>query len=101
MKILLLLLALVFPVASVADHQALITWIRIQPDHAFGSADLITSMDGCVIRVPAPKGENDRRALYVLGHEVVHCFDGQYHQSNQVPPTRTSNWGDWDLALER
>lgn len=96
MRALLFSLLLGFVIPAIADHQALITWIKIQPDHAFGSADTITSMDGCIVRAPAPKDENDEWAFYVLGHEVAHCFKGQYH-----PKSSKFGFGEWDEPVEK
>jgi hypothetical protein len=33
----------------------------------------------CTIYVKPPRNENDRNAIYVLGHEALHCFAGQFH----------------------
>ena len=33
----------------------------------------------CTIYVKPPRNENDRNAIYVLGHEALHCFAGQLH----------------------
>ena len=85
---------LILPLIASANDQALITWIRVQPDHAFGSADLITSMEGCIVRAPEPKNENDNWAFYVLGHEVAHCFNGDYHKEN-------IDWGYWDTPNKK
>lgn len=35
--------------------------------------------DECVIYVKPPRNEEDRRAIYILGHEALHCFVGQFH----------------------
>src|SRR5688572_30177418 len=33
----------------------------------------------CTIYVKPPRDEHDRSAIYVLGHEALHCFAGHYH----------------------
>jgi len=36
--------------------------------------------DGCTIWVHEPEGIYDRRNLQILGHEVLHCYRGSYHE---------------------
>jgi hypothetical protein len=33
----------------------------------------------CSIYAPAPKNERDTQAFATLGHELMHCFDGNWH----------------------
>jgi hypothetical protein len=33
----------------------------------------------CTIYVKPPRNEDDRRAIYILGHEALHCFVGHFH----------------------
>jgi len=33
----------------------------------------------CSIYVPAPRSETDREGFVTLGHELMHCFDGNWH----------------------
>ena len=33
----------------------------------------------CEIFVPKPNGQNDYKWLTNLGHEILHCTDGDYH----------------------
>ena len=33
----------------------------------------------CTIYVKPPRNENDRSAIYILGHEALHCFVGHFH----------------------
>jgi hypothetical protein len=33
----------------------------------------------CSIYVPAPRSEMDTQTFATLGHEVLHCFDGNWH----------------------
>lgn len=34
----------------------------------------------CNVYAPVPKGEHDKQGLETLGHEMLHCFAGQYHK---------------------
>jgi len=33
----------------------------------------------CAIYAPMPRNERDREAFATLGHELLHCFDGPWH----------------------
>lgn len=33
----------------------------------------------CTIIAPAPRYEGDRYRMWILGHEVLHCFEGHFH----------------------
>ena len=33
----------------------------------------------CTIFVKPPRSEEDRTAIYILGHEALHCFVGNFH----------------------
>jgi hypothetical protein len=33
----------------------------------------------CAIYAPAPRSEMDSKAFATLGHELMHCFDGNWH----------------------
>ncbi len=33
----------------------------------------------CTIYVKPPRSPDDRAAIYLLGHEALHCFAGNYH----------------------
>jgi hypothetical protein len=33
----------------------------------------------CTIYVKPPRNEYDRNAIYILGHEALHCFVGHFH----------------------
>src|SRR5262245_11372159 len=35
--------------------------------------------DQCTIYVKPPRSEDDRNAIYILGHEALHCFVGHFH----------------------
>ena len=70
-----------------------VTWVTDQEaiDKAFSEFELregeellglatVGLEDGtCIIYAPLPRGENDSKALDVLGHEMLHCFAGQFH----------------------
>lgn len=44
----------------------------------------------CTIYAPAPKGVDDRWSLYIIGHELMHCVYGSYHNDwpGEVVPDR-------------
>ncbi len=50
--------------------------------NVLGVATILTTNEGTLCRVyaPKPKNEHDKQALAVLGHEMLHCFAGQYHE---------------------
>ena len=33
----------------------------------------------CTIYAPAPRSERDLQGFATLGHELMHCFDGNWH----------------------
>jgi hypothetical protein len=33
----------------------------------------------CSIYAPAPRSERDLQRFATLGHELMHCFDGNWH----------------------
>jgi len=35
--------------------------------------------NNCTIYVKPPRNEDDRKAIYLLGHEALHCFVGHFH----------------------
>jgi hypothetical protein len=35
----------------------------------------------CIIYVKPPRNEEDRTAIYILGHEALHCFVGNFHNA--------------------
>jgi hypothetical protein len=68
-----------------------ITWVLTEDpagacDQAFGKP-LIGARhacarlrgDQCTIYVKPPRSEEDRNAIYILGHEALHCFVGHFH----------------------
>lgn len=34
----------------------------------------------CTLYTRGPRSEDDRIAIYVLGHEALHCFIGEFHR---------------------
>lgn len=43
-----------------------------------GCADF-RDKDNCVIYAKPPADEADRQSMFRLGHEVLHCFAGDFH----------------------
>jgi len=68
-----------------------ITWVLTEDaskacDQAFGKPLIGTRHacarlrgDECTIYVKPPRNEDDRTAIYILGHEALHCFVGHFH----------------------
>jgi hypothetical protein len=53
-----------------------------------------TDRDGrrvCSIYAPTPSSERDLQAFATLGHELMHCFDGNWHD----------RWGNMNLPDRR
>ena len=42
----------------------------------------------CSIYVPTPRSESDTQTFATLGHELMHCFDGNWHDrwGRMTPP---------------
>jgi hypothetical protein len=49
----------------------------------------------CSIYAPAPRSERDLQRFATLGHELMHCFDGNWHDSwgRMNPPTESAAAG--------
>ena len=49
----------------------------------------------CSIYAPAPRSENDTQRFATLGHELMHCFDGNWHDrwGRMNPPTQVARDG--------
>ena len=45
----------------------------------------------CSIYAPAPRDERDLQRFATLGHELMHCFDGNWHDrwGHMNPPDKT------------
>ncbi len=54
---------------------------RLLPGREALSPKACAKFDGatCVIYARRPADEHDLRAMAVLGHELLHCFDGAFH----------------------
>jgi hypothetical protein len=45
----------------------------------------------CAIYAPAPRNERDLQRFATIGHELMHCFDGNWHdQWGRMNPPRSS-----------
>jgi hypothetical protein len=46
----------------------------------------------CAIYAPAPRNERDVQRFATLGHELMHCFDGNWHDQwgRMNPPTQNA-----------
>lgn len=63
-------------------EELIIKWIPGWPaDGARGTADLDPANKRCVVKVPEPEHQYDEWAERIMGHEVFHCFYGEYHDS--------------------
>ena len=48
----------------------------------------------CNIYVPAPQNEMDTQTFATLGHELLHCFDGKWHDRwGRMTPEETAAAG--------
>ena len=49
----------------------------------------------CSIYAPAPRSERDLQRFATLGHELMHCFDGNWHDKwgRMNPPTQNASVG--------
>lgn len=49
----------------------------------------------CSIYAPAPRSERDLQRFATLGHELLHCFDGNWHDrwGRMNPPTENAAAG--------
>jgi hypothetical protein len=96
--ILLLLLSACSAAPPVADPRVAVVWVRVEEPH-----ELCESLSGrrsfftirgcsrssepaeeggprvCAIYAPAPRSERDVQAFATLGHELMHCFNGNWH----------------------
>ena len=97
MRIFFALLLAVLPgcAASPPAQQVQIVWTRVENprqhcEEAAGRRELwnvrgcaIWSVNGnvrqCQIIAPEPRNERDAERFATLGHELLHCFDGSWH----------------------
>ena len=49
----------------------------------------------CSIYAPAPRTEHDTQRFATLGHELMHCFDGNWHDrwGRMNPPAQVARGG--------
>jgi hypothetical protein len=49
----------------------------------------------CAIYAPAPRSERDMQRFATLGHELMHCFEGNWHDKwgRMNPPTESAAAG--------
>jgi hypothetical protein len=101
--ILALLLAGCAAKPPAAGNAVEIVWQRVDEPHAlceslsgrksffnvFGCAQRSQSV--CTIYAPAPRSERDLQRFATLGHELMHCFDGNWHD----------RWGRMNAAQGR
>jgi hypothetical protein len=79
------------PIPSEGTIKRSITWVLADnPSKACGETlgkPLIGTRNACArlvgndctIYVKPPRNEEDRKAIYLLGHEALHCFVGHFH----------------------
>ena len=101
MRICLLLLAGLLPACAATtpppDSGVAVVWNRVEDPHAtcealsgrknffnvLGCSQWSASAAGaarvCSIYAPAPRNERDVQRFATLGHELMHCFDGNWH----------------------
>lgn len=98
----LLLLAACAAPPPAANDNVTVVWNRVEEPHR-----VCESLSGrksffkilgcshrsqglCTIYAPAPASERDRERFATLGHELMHCFDGNWHDAwgrmNTPPP---------------
>jgi hypothetical protein len=114
LKLSLAIILVVLPACSAtppaADSGVTLVWNRVEEPHA-----VCESLSGrknffnilgcshrqepavaggpriCAIYAPAPRSERDVQRFATLGHEVLHCFDGNWHdrwgRMNDTPPS--------------
>jgi hypothetical protein len=56
----------------------------------------------CSIYAPMPRNERDTERLATLGHELMHCFDGSWHDrwGRMNPPERSAAVGGTAPSVE-
>jgi hypothetical protein len=112
MKYLVVLLAILLPACSSApaaapDAGVAVVWNRVEDPHntcegLSGRKSLFHVLGCsqwhepvaqgaprvCSIYAPAPRNERDLQRFATLGHELMHCFDGNWHDrwGHMIPP---------------
>jgi hypothetical protein len=82
------------PIAEIPGQGTInrsITWVLAEDpqaacNHQYGKPLIGTRQacarlrgNECTIYVKPPRSEEDRTAIYILGHEALHCFVGHFH----------------------
>ena len=115
MKYFLILVAILVPACSTAPAAApeagvAVVWNRVEDPHAtcaslggrknlfnvLGCSQWSEAAQGaprvCSIYAPAPRNERDLQRFATLGHELMHCFDGNWHDrwGRMNPPSQNA-----------
>jgi hypothetical protein len=79
------------PIPTQGTISRSITWVMTEDpmkacDEAFGKPLIGVRLacarlrgNECIIYTKPPRNEADRTAIYILGHEALHCFVGNFH----------------------
>jgi hypothetical protein len=118
-KYLVLLITVLVPACSTApaaapDTGVAVVWNRVEDPHAacealsgrknffnvlgcsqWSEASAKGAARVCSIYAPAPRNERDLQRFATLGHELMHCFDGNWHDKwgRMNPPTQNAAVG--------
>jgi len=97
-----------------ADSGVAVVWNRVEDPHAVCeslsgrknffnilgcSHRMEPAVEGgpriCAIYAPAPRSERDVQRFATLGHELLHCFDGNWHDrwGRMLPPEQSAAAG--------
>jgi hypothetical protein len=98
LPVVLLLLSACAAAPAPRDSPVVVVWNRVEEPHAVCeslsgrktffnirgcSQRLEPVVEGgprvCAIYAPAPRSERDLQHFATLGHELLHCFDGNWH----------------------
>jgi hypothetical protein len=117
-KVFLVLMAALLPACAAtappADAGVAVVWNRVENPHAVceslsGRKNFFNVLgcshwsapaaEGgarvCAIYAPAPRSERDLQRFATLGHELMHCFDGNWHDrwGRMTPPEQNAAVG--------
>jgi hypothetical protein len=97
MKVVVALALTALPACSApplkSDAGVAVVWNRVEDPHAvcqsLSGRPQFLNILGCAHRTervcsiyaPAPRSEQDLQRFATLGHELMHCFDGDWHDS--------------------
>ena len=118
MKVVLILAATLLPACAATtlppDAGVAVVWNRVEDPHATceslsGRKSFFNVLgcshwsapaaEGgarvCSIYAPAPRSERDVQRFATLGHELMHCFDGSWHDrwGRMNPPAQNADTG--------